>query len=69
MNADGQPIDSIESITFISSDGTTYGPYGGSGGTDWDATFEEGTSLLYISGYANSVLEGIGLHYSKCILY
>ena len=69
LNADGQPIDSIESITIISSDGTTYGPYGGSGGTDWDATFEEGTSLLYISGYANSVLEGIGLHYSKCILY
>ena len=64
LNEDGQPIDSIEGITFISSDGTNYGPYGGSGGTDWDETLEEGTSVLFISGYADTVLEGIGFHHS-----
>ena len=64
INDDGQPIDSIESIEFISSDGTTYGPYGGSGGTAWDETLEEGTSVLFISGYADTVLEGIGFYHS-----
>ena len=66
MDGNGEPIDSIEGITFIGSDGTTYGPYGGSGGTEWDATLEEGTSLIFISGYADTVLEGIGFHYCKC---
>ena len=69
LDDNGQPIDSIEGITFIGSDGTTYGPYGGSGGTEWDATLEEGTSLIFISGYADTVLEGIGFHYCKCISY
>ena len=68
INDDGEPIDSIESIEFISSDGTTFGPYGGSGGTAWDETLEAGASVIFISGYADTVLEGIGFYYSMCNL-
>ena len=63
MNSNGQPIETIEGITLVSSDGTTYGPYGGSEGADWKASLEHDCKIIFISGYADDVLQGIGFHY------
>lgn len=49
-------------MEFICSDGSVYGPFGGSGGSPW-VSAHPGCALSYISGASGQFLDSISFHY------
>ena len=58
----GRSQDRTDSLKFISSDGASFGPYGGSGGEAWVASYPE-CKLAYLSGASQSRLDSLTLHF------
>ena len=58
----GRSDDVIIGMEFICSDGSVYGPFGGSGGSPW-VSAHPGCVLSYISGASGQFVDSISFHY------
>ena len=51
-----------DSLEFISSDNQVFGPFGGTGGEVWVASYPD-CKLAYLSGASQSRLDSLTLHF------
>ena len=62
INNLGRSQDRTDSLQFISSDNQVYGPFGGTGGHVWVASYPD-CKLAYLSGASQDRLDSLTLHF------